>query len=140
MALLAVGALALAGWLAWRGNWRRLTGKHWTALILVLVAARMAASGKPLLGAVALSGAGLCLWLAGRRRVPPPRRDMRLEEARATLGVGADADRDEIRAAHRKLMQRVHPDLGGNAELSQRVIAARDVLLEALNQKSTRSS
>jgi hypothetical protein len=140
MALIVAGALALAGWLAWRGNWRRLTGAHWASMLLVLVAARMAASGKPLAGAVALAGAGLCLWWARRRAVPAPRVDMRIAEARAVLGLGPDADREEIRAAHRKLMQRVHPDLGGNAELSQRVTAARDVLLEELNQRPSRSS
>ncbi|MDB5696274.1 MAG: uncharacterized protein JWN21_1817 [Sphingomonas bacterium] len=50
-------------------------------------------------------------------------------EARAVLGVGPDADADEIRAAHRRLASGVHPDKGGSAELARRVNAARDVLL-----------
>lgn len=50
-------------------------------------------------------------------------------EARATLGVGPDADADTIRAAHRRLVQAVHPDKGGSTELARRINAARDVLL-----------
>jgi hypothetical protein len=52
------------------------------------------------------------------------------KEARAVLGVSATADADAIRAAHRKLVAAVHPDVGGSAELTRRVNAARDVLLK----------
>jgi DnaJ homolog subfamily C member 19 len=51
------------------------------------------------------------------------------QEARAVLGVAPDADADAIRAAHRRLLSSVHPDVGGSAELTRRVNAARDVLL-----------
>lgn len=50
-------------------------------------------------------------------------------EARAILGIAADADDDAVRAAHRRLVAGVHPDRGGSAELARRVNAARDVLL-----------
>ena len=50
-------------------------------------------------------------------------------EARAVLGVTADADADTIRAAHRRLVAGVHPDRGGSTELTRRVNAARDLLL-----------
>jgi CysZ protein len=60
---------------------------------------------------------------------PQPRR-MPADEARAVLGVGADANADEIRAAHRRLVAAVHPDRGGSAELTRRVNAARDALLK----------
>ena len=50
-------------------------------------------------------------------------------EARDILGVSAKADADEIRAAHRRLINGVHPDKGGSAELTRRINAARDVLL-----------
>ncbi|MHA3840964.1 DnaJ domain-containing protein [Sphingomonas aestuarii] len=53
-------------------------------------------------------------------------------EARAVLGVSADADADAIRAAHRRLVTAVHPDRGGSADLTQRLNAARDVLLKRL--------
>jgi hypothetical protein len=51
------------------------------------------------------------------------------EEAYKILGLEPGAPAVDIRKAHRSLMQRVHPDLGGNAFLAQRVNEARDVLL-----------
>jgi DnaJ family protein C protein 19 len=64
---------------------------------------------------------------------PPPARAappaMEIAEARRILGVGPEAGPDEIRAAHRKLVARVHPDQGGSAELATRVNMARDLLL-----------
>jgi hypothetical protein len=68
------------------------------------------------------------------REEAPPRRDPRAdamsrEEARAVLGVTADASEDEIKAAHRRLMRKVHPDQGGSDELASRVNRARAILL-----------
>ena len=51
-------------------------------------------------------------------------------EARAVLGVSADADAEASRAAHRRLVAAVHPDKGGSAELTRRINAARDTLLK----------
>lgn len=59
----------------------------------------------------------------------PPRQGMSVEEAREVLGVGADAGPDEIRAAHRKLMQANHPDHGGSTWIAARINQARDRLL-----------
>lgn len=53
------------------------------------------------------------------------------KEARAILGVGANADEHEIRSAHRRLVSALHPDKGGSAELTRRINAARDTLLRA---------
>jgi hypothetical protein len=50
-------------------------------------------------------------------------------EALAVLGLGEAATRDEIRAAHRRLMQAAHPDHGGSDWLAARVNEARDLLL-----------
>ncbi|WP_439636837.1 DnaJ domain-containing protein [Oceanicaulis sp.] len=59
----------------------------------------------------------------------PSRTGMSVEEARAILGVGPDADEAEIRKAHRAMMKRVHPDQGGSDALAAKVQQARDVLL-----------
>jgi hypothetical protein len=70
--------------------------------------------------------AGLWLWWKrnqGLRAAMPP------SEARALLGVGDTASLEEIRDAHRRLIARVHPDVGGSAELATRVNAARDALI-----------
>lgn len=68
------------------------------------------------------------------------RASMGLDEARAVLGIAADADAEAIRAAHRRIVAQVHPDKGGTADLTARVNAARDVLLAALNRRPTGAS
>jgi hypothetical protein len=70
-------------------------------------------------------------WRRAEQQSPPrgPRVDMTREEALAVLGLAAQATPDEIRAAHRRLIQRVHPDVGGSADLAARINRAKDVLL-----------
>ena len=70
------------------------------------------------------------------RRPPPhgspprgPRSDMTREEALAVLGLAEGASVEEIKAAHRRLIQRMHPDVGGSADLAARINRAKDVLL-----------
>jgi hypothetical protein len=69
-------------------------------------------------------------WRTARR--PPPsgsRTGMSRDEALAVLGLAEGATSDEIRAAHRRLIQRMHPDVGGSADLAARINQAKDVLL-----------
>jgi hypothetical protein len=65
----------------------------------------------------------------------PPRRPaagaMTHDEAYAILGLEPGADSAAIKAAHRRLMQRVHPDHGGSDWLAARLNQARDLLLGA---------
>ena len=65
-------------------------------------------------------------WWTGRSQRTAP---MPAADARRLLGLSEGASLDEIRAAHRRLIARVHPDAGGSAELAERVNAARDTLL-----------
>jgi hypothetical protein len=62
---------------------------------------------------------------------PPsgPRGDMSREEALAVLGLAKGASIEEIRGAHHRLIQRVHPDVGGSSDLAARINRAKDVLL-----------
>jgi curved DNA-binding protein CbpA len=55
---------------------------------------------------------------------------MTRDEALAILGLAAGATAEQIRAAHRRLILRVHPDAGGSADLAARINRAKDVLLE----------
>jgi len=55
-------------------------------------------------------------------------------DARALLGLPPQADVDQIRDAHRRLIAKVHPDNGGSAELASRVNLARDTLIGELRR------
>lgn len=55
--------------------------------------------------------------------------DMSVAEAWEVLGLKPGAGADQIRAAHRRLMQSVHPDRGGSDHLAARVNRAKDILL-----------
>ncbi|NEX91341.1 hypothetical protein G3573_01015 [Caulobacter sp. 17J65-9] len=55
---------------------------------------------------------------------------MSLAEARAVLGVDAEAGPEQIQAAYLRLMRAVHPDRGGTSGLASQLNAARDRLLD----------
>lgn len=62
---------------------------------------------------------------------PPPRPDgapMSEAEAYRVLGLTPDATVTEVREAHRRLMKRVHPDLGGSGALAALINAAKERL------------
>lgn len=137
--LLIVGAGL--GWAWWTGRLKRFTYEDGIALALFLLGLRLLTTGRVLPGTALMAGA--VLWAAYRRgrRIAPPRvPPMAVEDARALLGVGAEASLAEIRDAHRRLIAKVHPDTGGSAELAQRVNAARDALIAELNRGTPRAS
>lgn len=55
---------------------------------------------------------------------------MSSDEARAILGVTSTATAEEIEQAYKLLMQKLHPDRGGNDYLAAQLNRARDRLLE----------
>lgn len=54
------------------------------------------------------------------------------QEALDLLGLSGTPDRQTIIAMHRKLIQKIHPDQGGNDYLATRINMARDLLLQEL--------
>lgn len=69
-------------------------------------------------------------WRTARQPPPRgPRSDMTRAEALAVLGLAEGASDVEIKAAHRRLIRRTHPDAGGTADLAARINRAKDVLV-----------
>jgi DnaJ family protein C protein 19 len=131
--------LLLAGvlvWAWWSGRLKGITQDDMIAGLVFLLGFAMLTHGKLIPGA-ALMGATL-LW-AAYRRAPRKAKPMPVDDARRLLGVGPDATLEEIRAAHRRLIARVHPDIGGSEELANRVNLARDTLVAEMNRKSPRA-
>lgn len=75
-------------------------------------------------------------WFSQRRNT----NILSTREARELLGLKTGASEAEILTAHRRLIQRVHPDAGGSAALAGRVNAARDLLVTELNRKRVKAS
>lgn len=61
-----------------------------------------------------------------------PTRQQALFRARKLLAVRADAGREEILEAHKRLVAMVHPDRGGTNDQVHEANAARDLLLDQL--------
>jgi len=128
IAVWALIRLGRQGERAGRGHWR-ITA---TVFAAVMVAGGVLAlsKGSWLFGG-GLIGAGLWLIVSSRQRTVAPRAEgMTDSEARAILGVSADASKAEINTAWKKVMARAHPDTGGTEGLAARVNAARDHLLK----------
>lgn len=56
-------------------------------------------------------------------------REIDRDLALTILGVLPNATPEEIKAAHKRLIQKMHPDKGGSAYLAQEINRARDMLL-----------
>lgn len=58
-----------------------------------------------------------------------PQFSMNRKEAAEILGVDVNASADDVKLAHKKLMQKIHPDRGGTDALAKQINTAKDILL-----------
>jgi len=54
---------------------------------------------------------------------------MTREEALAVLGLGPAPSREDVTRAHRRLIMKLHPDLGGTDYLAAKINRAKEILL-----------
>lgn len=74
-------------------------------------------------------------WPWNSLKLPPTREqeiEQRMASARRLLGVSPVASREEIVAAHKRVLASVHPDRGGSEAAVHEANAARDLLIEGL--------
>jgi DnaJ homolog subfamily C member 19 len=120
-------------------------GMHWLAVVGgVLLAASRALLPLlrflPLLrsfrsGAPGSAGPGSARWARGdadgHASGPEVRKPARMsrQEALQVLGLDRNATNDDVRREYRRLMKKLHPDLGGSGYLAAKINEAKDVLL-----------
>ncbi len=131
-------------------KWPRLTRQEktqWALILLILVLGLLAVTGRlHWLGLVvaALIGTARVLtpWLLrllplaqqvlkekNQQPLNESRKAMNRAEALEVLGLHEGASREDIIEMHRKLIQKLHPDRGGNTYLASKINQARDCLL-----------
>ena len=114
-----------------RGPWR--PGAGFGAALALFSGLALLARAEWLFGGALLAVAAALAATARRRPsrpTPAPRAPgLSRREAAALLGVEEGAGVAEVEAAHRRLMRRAHPDMGGTAGLAAQLNAARDTML-----------
>ncbi len=140
MALLALILIGVAVWLMASGRLSRMTGKDGIMLGLAIVGAVMAARGARIVGIIPLAIAAIYGWRRWTAKPKSPSVASKAEpeavrDARALLGVPATASAEDIRAAHRRLIAKIHPDAGGTQALAEKINEARSILLQHISSR-----
>ncbi len=115
-----------------------LTGKlHWLSAMLAGLAPFLRRALGLLRYAPILKGIRSLWGGQGAARRSPPQAPgtsgiLNLTQARQMFELGVDASRAEIITAHRRLMQKNHPDQGGSNYIAAQINEAKELLLKDL--------
>ena len=141
-----IAALMMLRWYATAHVKTIKKGLAWIGIgLLALVVIFLAVTGR--MGAALAALAGLMVWAGrilnivqmgrqfggafGRKGAQASTASsMTAEEAYRVLGLSPGASEDEIKAAHRRLIEQIHPDCGGSDYLAAKVNLAKDFLLK----------
>ena len=110
-----------------------ITGRtHW----IVAAVAALIPLLKGLLGLAIRAFPLLQQWLKTSGHTTPGRpsgnTQLTITEAYQLLGLKVGASREDVVQAHKRLIQKLHPDRGGNDYLAAKLNEARDLLLEQI--------
>jgi hypothetical protein len=127
--------LALARMGGARRGWLMRMARYWPEAVLIGLGLWTAMRGS-LWAGLALSAGAFLVWRIREAQARPASVSAPASsdntgdaEARALLGLGANATPADIRAAFRAKMAAAHPDRGGGHDHAARLVAARDRLL-----------
>ncbi|MBO6798122.1 J domain-containing protein [Maricaulis sp.] len=155
MTALSLGLLAFLGFLGAAWWFSRMKTEKAAKMVRYLLAGGavtagvlLSLRGAPVLGGpIGLMGLGILTQAlrgsrpgAGgqeqRRTSSPGRVRMSLDEAFETLGLDRSANEDDVVAAHRRLMKKLHPDTGeGSPALARQVQEAKEIVMEFLRNR-----
>ncbi|MGB5076391.1 MAG: hypothetical protein WBO17_02800 [Sphingorhabdus sp.] len=132
--VLLVLVAAVLGWALWT---KKISTEQLLPLVMGIAGAIIALRGNFFLGLVAVAVA--TAWYRGRTKrllsTPEQSDQYAIDKARFLLGVSRFDDAERIRARHRILIAKDHPDTGGNPERATELNKARDLLLDELDKK-----
>ena len=123
---IAGSAIAVLGFLAITGRLNFITAAI-TGAVAMLPKAAQLLRYLPILNKVR-QHANNSTQQQNNQQAPSPTA-MSQKQAYEILGIQADASKEEIIKAHKRMMQKVHPDRGGSDYLAAQINQAKDTLL-----------
>ncbi len=104
------------------------------AIILLILSGRLVNVVVGLIALIPLLPALKKFFMGEEKSKTPPSfsnlSSMTREQARSILNTDENATEKEIKAAHRRIIQKIHPDQGGSDYLAAQVNRAKEVLLK----------
>ncbi len=101
-----------------------------SALFFLAITGRLPAA----LGIVAAMIPLLLSWWNAKERVKVPPGEMSKYDALEILGLKGNPDEEEIDAAYKRLMKKVHPDQEGSEGLAKNLNQAKETLLKSIKK------